>query len=271
MSRTRIFSILVFAAALAVFGIYKYQEFKTTDQVGPRITMDQESITVSVNAGEEELLSGIQAVDKRDGDVSESLLIESMSNFIEKGRRKITVAAFDSGSHVTKASREIIYSDYQSPRFSLSAPLRFPIGTQDILSGMDVTDVLDGSLTDKIKISTDYSINTGTPGDYPMFFTVVNSAGDVVNLPVTVQIYDPAEERMKPQIELSEYLVYAAAGSPINPAAYVREITGEGASRENLLISQEIDYNTPGVYEVTYQVTGEGGTGMTRLIVVVSE
>lgn len=271
MSRTRIFSILVFIAALAVFGIYKYQDFKTTDQVGPRITMDQESITVSVNAGEEELLSGIQAVDKRDGDVSGSLLIESMSNFIEKGRRKITVAAFDSGSHVTKASREIIYSDYQSPRFSLREPLRFPVGTQDILSGMDVTDVLDGNLTDKIKISSDYSINTGTPGDYPMLFTVVNSAGDVVNLPVTVQIYDPVAEQQKPQIELTDYLIYVPVGSSVDPAGYVQEITGEGAGWENLQISQQIDYNTPGVYEVTYQVTGEGGIGMTRLIVVVSE
>ena len=102
MRRTRIFSIIVFVAALAGFGLYKFQAFRTSDQVGPKITMDEESITVSVQAGEDELLAGIEAVDKRDGDVTGSLLVESMSNFIDKGRRKITVAAFDSGSNVTK-------------------------------------------------------------------------------------------------------------------------------------------------------------------------
>ena len=51
-------------------------------------------------------------------------MVEELSNFIEKGRRQATVAAFDSDNNVTKTVREVIYEDYVSPRFALAEPLR---------------------------------------------------------------------------------------------------------------------------------------------------
>lgn len=295
MRRIRILSIIIFIAALAVFGAYKFSEIKNSDRTGPKITMDEETITVASGAGEEELLAGIYAEDKKDGDVTDSLIVETESNFVEEGRRLITVAAFDSDNHVTKATREIIYSDYQPPTFSLSEPLRFPLDTQNILTGLKAQDVLDGDITGNIKISTEYTLKASEAGEYPMMFTVANSAGDVSSLPVTVEIYDQKEETQKPHITLSSYLVYTAAGTPLNPWDYVQEIMFEGRdyirdadgvlrdpdpgerqertsiSADEVSISEDVDYNTPGVYEITYRITNENEmTGTVRLIVVVS-
>ncbi|MFQ7768823.1 MAG: hypothetical protein ACLRIL_11475 [Fusicatenibacter saccharivorans] len=55
-----------------------------------------------------ELLSGVTAYDAKDGDVTDSLAVEHISNFIEKGRRKISIVAFDSDNNVTHAEREMV-------------------------------------------------------------------------------------------------------------------------------------------------------------------
>lgn len=295
MIRIRILSIIIFVIAVGVFAGLKLYNFINGDYAGPQISMDEESITVSCEADEKELLKGIQAKDAKDGDVTDSLVVETASNFIEEGRRKITVAAFDSDNHITKASREVIYNDYRSPRFRLEEPLKFPLNTEDIMEGISVTDVLDGDITGNIKISSEYTLDSSEAGDYPMEFTVSNSVGDVVKLPVTVQIYDPAEEAGCPEIELSDYLVYTKKGKKLNLWDYVEKITlngreyergednilrdsaaAEGAenntiSEEDVDIKDVVDYNTAGVYEVTYEITTENGkTGSIRLIVVVN-
>lgn len=296
MRKVRIMSIAIFIVAVVSFSVYKFNGWRNRDHVAPVITMDEDTITVLASAREEELLSGVTAEDEKDGDVSNSLIIENMSNFIEKGRRNITIAAFDSDNHVTKVSREVVYSDYHSPRFTLENALRFPKNTDTILDGVNVEDVLDGNLTSNIKISSDYYVQVDEVGEYPMVFTVTNSAGDVAELPITVEIYDTQEELRKPQILLSEYIVYTTIGKTIRPWDYVEKIIvnnkeflrgeddilrdlepSEGQERTSIQksevdILQEIDYEVPGVYEVLFRFTTEDKeTGSVRLIVVVSE
>lgn len=296
MRKTRIFTIIIFIIAVAAFRYYEYDTKNSKDQTGPVIHMDEDSITVSVKAEESELLAGISAADEKDGDVTDSLLIESLSNFLEKGVRTMTVAAFDSDGHITKAHREVVYEDYHSPRFSLSKPLKFVIGTENITINMTAEDVIDGNITDKIKISGEYSLSSTEAGDYPMEFTVTNSMGDVVKLSATVTLYTTLEEKTLPQIELSDYLIYISKGETLHPWDYIQKITlgtveyqkdEEGILRSDLInedgsidsivesevtILDEVDYNTEGTYEITYQFADEeGNIGSVRLIVVVSE
>ncbi|MGN0299325.1 MAG: hypothetical protein ACI4C1_09125 [Lachnospiraceae bacterium] len=294
MRRIRIFSIVLFIIACIAFKIYHYTDQKSRDQQGPVIQMDQDSITVSVKAEESDLLAGISALDDKDGDVTDSLLIESLSNFLEEGVRRMTVAAFDSEGHITKSTREIVYEDYQSPRFALSKPLKFVLGTEDIIANLTAEDVLDGDITNKIKVSGEYTLSSVQTGDYPMEFIVTNSAGDVVKLPATVTLYVSSEENGLPQIELSDYLIYLSRGEQIQPWDYVQKITAnsveykreedgilyehseredEGSARitqEDVSIQNEVVYDTPGTYEITYQFTDQRErVGTVRLIVVV--
>ena len=82
MRRTRIFTIVLFVIAAAAFAVS--QVMMMTDKSGPAISMDTDSITVSAEASEKDLLQGVTAQDNTDGDVSQNLMIESMSNLMER-------------------------------------------------------------------------------------------------------------------------------------------------------------------------------------------
>ena len=291
------FAGLVYHPAAVSFGMYRNEQINSKDNQAPKITMKKDSIKVSCDADQKKLLKGIKAKDSKDGDVTDSLIIESISNFTKNKTRTMTVVAFDSDNHATKATRKVKYKDYTSPEFSLTEPLRFPMNTQDIMGTLTCKDVLDGDLTGKIKMSSEYYVQADKAGEYPMMYQAANSAGDVQKLPVTVEIYDPAKESQRPQIELSQYLIYTSAGTVINPWDYVQQITMGGIkyirdedgvlrdpkpsqnqqrtsiTSEEVQINNEADFNKAGVYEITYQMTDDSGkesvTGQVRLIVVV--
>lgn len=296
MKKAEIISAAIFFVALTTFGVTEVMQRQDTDAKGPEITMDAESITVSIHANEAELLSGIQAWDAKDGDVTDSLLVESMGTIQEGAKREITIAAMDQDNHITKATREIVYSDYRSPQFSLSLPLKFSKGEDDIMENLTADDVLDGDLTKNIKISADYTVDMNTIGEYPVLFRVTNSAGDTAELSATVQVCNASEEVKKPIIRLTQYMVYTTPDVTLDPIEYVREfslenqkyVKGEdGVFRisapaegqevteirpEDIAIVDETDYSVPGSYQITYSYTDAGGKeGNVRLIVVVSE
>ncbi len=297
MKKLRILSIVIFIVSAAIFVWYKNYQTNSKDSQAPEIIMDSDNVQVSCQAAEEELLAGITARDSKDGDVTGSLIIESLSNFVDNWTREMTVVAFDSDNHASKAQRRVSYTDYSSPVFSLTEPLRFAVNTDDIMGTLTCQDVLDGDLTGKIKMSSEYYVQADTPGEYPMVYQVSNSAGDAQRLPVTVEIYNPSEEAQKPQIQLSQYLVYTSRGTALNPWDYVQQITMRGityqrgedgvlrdpnpsenqektaVTSEEVSITGDVDYNTAGVYEVLYQITDSSGkesvTGAMRLIVIV--
>lgn len=282
--------LVVFLTSALAFGGCLGKEHRGKDRKGPEITMDSPEITVSIQDDEAALLQGVNAWDAKDGDVTDSLAVEHISNFIEKGRRKVSIVAFDSDKNVTHAERELIYSDYTSPVFSLSGPLRFDINAEDLTEGLTAEDCLDGTITDRIRISYQDSISS-TPGLYQVTYSVANRAGDVTSLPATVELYDPAAENEKPQITLSEYLIHLSLQQAFDPLDYLERFTvdqtvyekgedGEfhaaGAEEitpgpEQLTVDNPVDTGQEGVYEVTYTATAEDGTtGSVRLIVCVN-
>lgn len=284
LRKTRIFVIIFFVFSVLVFSGYRFTSVIAEDRTIPVIKMDSESITVSVEGGDDAILEGVTAIDEKDGDITENIFIESRSNFIEKGRYNVTLAVSDKDNHVTKATREVIYSDYKSPQFSLSKPLKFLTARENqddlnIASGLSATDVVDGNISNQIKISSDYSINTYTPGEYPMEFVVTNSMGDTAKLPVIITIYSAAQESGLPKVILSNYLINTPVGTEVDFSSIIEQIDYHNAtyrksedgnfysgeydlsgnaimiSSESVQIEENIDWNTPGVYEVKVTVT----------------
>lgn len=291
MHKTRAAVLILFLASALAFGGCLAQQQTGKDGKGPEIAMDHREISASIHADDEELLSGVTAYDKKDGDVTDSLAVEYISNFVEKGRRKISIVAFDSDHHVTHAERELVYSDYTSPVFSLDGPLRFSVNADDLTEGLSAEDCLDGTITDRIRLSYRDEISS-TPGLYGVTYSVANRAGDVTTLPVTVELYDPAEESGKPQITLSDYLIHLEPGQAFDPETYLESVNvdqmlyekgTDGAlhavpdekeilEESRLSMDNPVDTGREGVYEVTYTVTAEEGqTSSVRLIVCVNE
>ncbi len=289
MRKTRIFSVVVFVLAVVLYVLFQYRQQIAADNTGPTISMDETSVTISVEDGEDAMLAGVTAVDQEDGDVSDSLLVETVSDFIAENTCRITIAAFDSAGNVTKATREIVYSDYIPTRFELSTPLRFAVGSDEILSVVSAYDVLDGDLSEHVKVTAEANLSTAEAGDYQVEFSVMNSAGEVSTLEATATLYDTSRERNCPQILLTDYLVYVKTGEALSPWDYVKEIdvgnliyekTASGdlecAQEEDaaispgeVSISDNVDYNTPGTYEITYSYTNDIYEGSVRMIVIV--
>lgn len=289
--------IVIFVLGLCLEGFAFWKSTGITDSVGPMISMDQEQITVSIHATEEEILSDVTAWDTRDGDVTDTLVIQTTSNFIEKGVRRLTIAAFDKDNNVTKVQREIVYSDYVSPRFTLEAPLRFQTNSNySVNNTFQVMDCLDGDLTNHVTISLQPgvdSLDTMQPGTVEMIYKVVNSAGDVVSIPATVTFYDNTDSYGIPLCLLSQYLVYLKVGDSFTPESYITgvsvnnrertmeemaailaenpEATGQYTAAD-VQITNPVDTAVAGVYEVAYQMTGEDNRKNTvRMLVLVEE
>jgi hypothetical protein len=271
--------IALLALSLILFGLGFFRTRILRDNAGPEIEMDRESITVSVEDGEEALLQGIRAVDAKDGDVSDSLVLQGLSNFAGAGRRQATVAAFDQDNNVAKATREIVYSDYVPPRFVLNQPLNFPAGMQEseLIKAVHVEDCLDGDLSGMVSVemeNADAWLDTSVAGETRIVYRVVNSAGDVAELPVTIQIYDSAAYQRALKVVLSQYVVYLEKGAAFDPWQMVTGLERNGeelpAYSDLVDITNPVDTSKSGVYEVTYTTRGDGGDGAkVRLLVVV--
>lgn len=190
MKKLRWFAIALFLLSVAVYALDQNWIRQKTDTSIPEISMDQDVIRVSVKDPEEAWKKGITAYDEKDGDITDSLVIESVSTFLEKGRRLVSYAAFDQDGHVAKASRQLIYTDYHSPKISYSKPFSFPVGTRDILESVYATDCIDGDISNKVEITGDSVFFLNIPGEYKIKLQVTNSCGDMVTVPVTLEMVD---------------------------------------------------------------------------------
>lgn len=81
--------------------------YTTEDRQGPVITVPEESITYKNGDGEEKLLEGVTAKDKRDGDVTDSLCVEKIQLDDDGTKAIVTYVAKDSKNNITKVKRMI--------------------------------------------------------------------------------------------------------------------------------------------------------------------
>lgn len=273
----RILAVLFIVSAV-LFGWNYIRLRLSRDYMAPVIAMEQHSITVSVKDGEDALLQGIKAVDAKDGDVSDSVVLQGLTNFVETGRRQAVIAAFDNDNNVSKVTREIVYSDYVSPRFSLDGPLSFRIGMQEneMVRAVHVEDCLDGDLSGRVSVEFVEEgswLDPFNEGDIKVLYRVVNSAGDVAELPATIHLYDYDKYSRSLHTVLSSYLIYLNVNDEFNPWAMIAgmEKYGEPVETDTDLIdiNNPVDTSQPGVYEVEYQTSDDSYTSKDRLIVVV--
>ena len=259
--------VFVTLASLAVF----IGEKVRTDKTIPQITIEGELIEVSLKATDEELLQGVTAYDEKDKDLTEKIIIESVSGFTEKGVSKVTYAVCDSDNNVSKATRKIRYKGYESPKFKVTGNLCFSLYERiDITDKIEAWDSLQGNITySMITTSENYSVTEA--GAYSIDVTVTNKKGDTSTITLPLIIED--RPISVPVIELKEYLVYAKKGSSIDFQSYIVDaLEGEKSLKKNVLVESTVDFGKPGTYQVHYYVTGsEGLRGHSVLTVVVGE
>lgn len=271
------------------------------DTEGPDITDKEKTIKASIQDSDEDLLEGIKAVDEKDGDVSDSLIIEQKS-MGDDGRCVLSYAAFDNSNNVSKGSRTVEFTDYHSPRFTINQPLRFVLGSESaIMDAVGAEDCVDGNISTRIKITKeDENEDYSGEGIYNYQLEVTNSMGDTSILPISVEFYvDSYEERLyHPNMYLTAYVVYLEKDSEFEPMDYLKSVeigsemyvfdenigtdtqqepTPEEEKAVSGVISydkvkyqSDVDTSEPGYYTVEYSCMSQDGyTGTSQLIVVV--
>lgn len=262
--KKNILALVLLVVSICAVAAYRQIEKNYSDNVPPTVVCETDTITVSVTTPVEEYLNGVTATDKVSGDVTGTIVIENISNFISENERIVTVAAIDASMNVGRTERKVIYTDYKEPTFNLSAPLSYVLGTRiDILANISADSVLDGDLTQKIRYGLDSLIDNLAAGEYPIEFRVTDSCGKTSYLNTYIEIYDSSYSGI--DVSLSKYLVYVKKDAKFDASKYYKGSTIEG----ELTIVSDVNTKEPGTYHVDYYVNGINAAGKSRLVVVV--
>lgn len=279
--------VLIILLSLGAFVGYRMLAAMRADTRAPEIHMASDKVEVSVEDPKTALLQGITADDNKDGDVTESLVVERITMLDSDGNVSVSYAAFDAAGNVARAERKAVYTDYVSPHFTLSKPLLYTQGTSfDVLANVGATDVFDGDIQHRVRANVLGETALSALGTHMVAFRVTNTLGDThtVNLPVEVNTY----ENGGANLTLKQYLVYLPVGSAFNASSYLsafsyqREtvtLNGVVPAGFDLDTAGVVQTQTPGVYTVDYTLTytqkNENGTAereytaSSRLIVIV--
>jgi len=272
--KNKIAILLAVLTVLSVALAIGYRMYRTSQSspMPPVITFEEGVPSVKTNASDAELLQGVTAYDPEDGDVTASLVVESVSSMTGKNNVTVSYVAFDSKNHMTRAARTVHFTDYTDPVFALTQALCFKLSNNiDILDYVKVNDVVDGDISGQVKYSLlGDTVSLSTVGEYEAELRVTNSLGRTIHLTVPVVITQTDPNSAK--ITLDKYLIYLDKGEEFNARDHVVSYIANNSLRESadgLTISGSVDTSKSGTYIVTYTYYGSPESS-TRLIVIVA-
>lgn len=267
--------LILMLITLLVLGLtagYIYYQKTVASPQAPEISFDNDTISVTTDSTDADLLEGVTALDPEDGDVTASVLVESVSSIVNGNQATITYVAFDSKNHLTRATRTAVYTDYKSPVFDMSHSMLFRAsGTLNILNYVTAADMFDGDITNKIIYSfVGASNNLNMEGEHEIELRVTNSMGDTSKLTLKVEIC--SKDPNAANIQLNKYLVYIPVGAGFDPADYFKSYMSGSetvSSMDGITVNSDVDTSKAGVYVVTYASGSGDSLSRAKLIVVV--
>ncbi len=263
----QVFFIMSMVFSIVVSWIYK----RNHDLVAPVLVGENDYLELSVNSSDEELLAGLTASDDRDGDITERIMVSSISRFGNDGTCKVKYVVFDEAHNFATYTRRIKYVDYVAPRFVLSEPLIYRVGENiRYIENIKAMDSLSGDISERIKVISS-NVSNYLAGVYPVRLEVTNRYGDTsaVELSIVVNATEPTTE-----IVLKEYITYVEKGAAFDPYAMVKgawDKNGQAVEPTELRVNGMLDTDRTGSYQLFYSI-GEAvrGEGV-YLTVVVTE
>lgn len=266
MKTLRIGIITVFIIVSVAFAFIFVHERRSGDDTYPTIKCEDKILEVSPQPDIKELLKGITAYDEKDGDITDRIVVESVSKFKSFGVSTVTYAVSDSDMHVVKLERDIKYKGYRKPKFTLNQALVYNTNSRvELGDAIGAQDVLDGDISENVVITVDKTVKQ-TKGKHIIDVSVTNSKGDTATLKLPVYVESQTYSTPKP--ELSEYLIYIKKGTWIDPRSYILP----GQENFEITIDSDLDTSKTGVYKIEYHAKDfYGGVGHSVLNVVVEE
>lgn len=270
--KKNILCIILLVLSVTTLIVYTKRKDNNTDTTPPVLYCESDTITAKVEEiNDEFLLRGVTAKDNRCGNVTDSIVVQSISNFIKENQVIVTYAAVDDSNNVGRLERTLIYENYTEPEFSLDSPLMYPVGTNvKFLNNIHATSSIDGDISTRIRYGLETLLDNNAPASYPIEFRVTDSNGKTSYLNTHVVIYNSNYTGI--DISLKKYLIYIPKNSKFttqNALDNIKSISAE--LDEGPTVTSNVDTKTPGVYYVDYKATTISSSGISRLIVVVKD
>lgn len=264
----RILSVVAVVVMLAGYMIFLHFYTSEENNTAPVIEFDSPHLELSVTDDQSKLLEGVHAYDEEDGDLSDEIIIDSISEFDRENNRTVKYVVFDRSNKAVSAERTISYVDYTAPSFQLTGSLVMDSLTTSKLNKLvEAQSSVDGDISANVDVKAGAFENNAVKVDV----SVRDSTGTESTLSFTCD-YD--RNIYASSIVLNNYLLYANAGGKPDLYANISDILVGNQSNMNLLpqvtIQESVDVNQPGVYDVYYYLNGNSGiTARTKAIVVV--
>lgn len=261
--------LLVLSLLLAGWANLRYYGSMNTDH--PVLTSSEELLELSIQEPPEALLRGLSASDATDGDLTDKIMVASMSHFLEKNTVSVKYVVFDSHNNSATLTRKVRYTDYTSPVFSLDKAPVYTVGRSfDLLDHVQVSDCLDGDISDNIRVISNM-VNNYSVGNYPVVLEVSNSCGDTAQITLWATFQSKESSAV---VNLHRYIVYVTQGASFVPMQYLASVADRNATPLDsgyIQIQGNLDVNTPGCYQLVFSYDDGRLTGQAPLTVVVTE
>ena len=271
MRYLRITTIVVFLASVLFAGWVNLRYYRDMNTDMPELTSTVEQLQISVKDGPTALLQGLQAYDETDGDLTDQIMVASVSHFLSPGTVNVKYVVFDSHNNSATLTRRVHYTDYKAPQFSLEKAPVYTVGSSfDLLDHIRVEDCIDGDISDKIRVISNM-VNNYTAGNYPVVLEVSNSCGDTAQITLWVSYLNKESSAV---ITLHRYVVYMQQGDTFDPQQWFATVTDRNAvalDAGKVMVRGNLNMDKPGCYQLVYSYDDGKLTGETPLTVVVQE
>lgn len=250
MQKLRVWVCILTVVSIVASVLLWFRSIKMNER--PVITCSVEGdIEVLSSATDAELLKFVTASDSRDGDISDKIIVERKNYFVSKGITSINYAVCDSDNNVAKISKNVKFTDYRSPKFTMNSDFLVYARTAiDFSNIVGAYDVYDGDISERVKIISS-TYNNAYAGEYDVNCKVTNSFGDTSDISFKAIVVDDDPNVKK--VKLDKYIMYTAVGETPDFAANIKSLNG--SAEANLTIdTSEFKPDVPGVYSVYYKI-----------------
>jgi len=225
------------------------------------------NITIEFNTSYNEL--GATATDNLEGDISDKIIIDNSSlNVNVIGTYVLYYDVNDSaGNSAETVNRTVNVIDSTPPVLTLLGdnPQEIEVGASYVELGANATDNYDGNLTDNITIDNS-SINTNVLGSYEVLYSVNDSFGNSANATRIVNVVD----NTPPVLTLIGNSTLTLERGVDTYVEYGANATDnyDGNLTDNISITNPVDMNIAGIYEVIYYVEDSSGNNDSKIRIV---
>lgn len=159
------------------------------DTTPPELSLSGEAEMI-VSGWELYVEPGFTAVDRYDGDLTDKVTVEEKQ---EGETYTLTYRAQDQSGNESTAERKLTIRDIVAPVITIEGEAEeyVSLGTAFSDAGYTAADDLDGDLTDRVTVSG--AVDTDTPGEYTLTYSVTDQAGNVGTAQRSVTVYSNNE------------------------------------------------------------------------------